>query len=127
MYAAELQCICLGMKIEAWNEQGRPVFDEPGDLVCTRPFPCMPIKFYGDPSGRLYKKAYFDNFPGAWSHGDFVTINSKTGGVIMLGRSDGTLNPMGVRFGSSEIYNLSILFFANSKWHRDAKWKTLWP
>lgn len=108
VYAGELQCICLGMQVEAWNDHGEAVVDGPGDLVCTKPFPCMPIYFYNDPSSVQYRKTYFGQFDGkVWHHGDYIYINSKTGGLIMLGRSDGTLNPMGVRFGSSEIYNLS--------------------
>ena len=117
MYAGELQCVCLGMAVEAWvkeeddDQRVRRVLNQPGDLVCTRPFPSQPVYFYGDDSRRsLYRKAYFDWHPGVWHHGDFVIISSLTGGVTMLGRSDGTLNPMGIRFGSSELYNLCTIY-----------------
>ncbi|KAI9197150.1 uncharacterized protein BJ171DRAFT_241045 [Polychytrium aggregatum] len=106
VYRGEIQCRCLGMAIEAWSESGKPVLDETGDLVCTKPFPVMPVGFWNDPNHEKYRGAYFDVFEGVWHHGDFVYINSKTGGVIMLGRSDGTLKPAGVRFGSAELYNI---------------------
>ncbi|KAI8900554.1 hypothetical protein BC833DRAFT_581314 [Globomyces pollinis-pini] len=110
VYKGEIQCRCLGMSIEAWNDSGKPVMDEPGDLVCTKPFPVMPVGFWNDSNGEKYQKAYFKQVPGVWYHGDFMQINSKTGGVIMLGRSDGTLNPGGVRFGSAELYNVLTAF-----------------
>lgn len=85
----------------------KPVFAEAGDLVCVTPFPCMPVYMYGDgPERTKYTNAYFDVYKSIWYHGDFVWINPVTGGVVMLGRSDGTLNPNGVRFGSAEIYNV---------------------
>lgn len=84
-----------------------PVFAESGDLVCTVPFPCMPVYMYGDDEARSkYKNAYFSMYDHVWYHGDYVWLNPRTGGVVMLGRSDGTLNPSGVRFGSAEIYNV---------------------
>ncbi|KAI9024374.1 acetoacetate-CoA ligase [Phycomyces nitens] len=110
VYRGEIQCICLGMKIEAWSDTNKPVYAQSADLVCTRPFPCMPVYMYQDPEGLKYKNAYFDVYDNVWYHGDFVWINPKTGGVIMLGRSDGTLNPAGVRFGSAEIYNVADHF-----------------
>jgi acetoacetyl-CoA synthetase len=114
VYAGQLQCVCLGMKVEAWSDKGEAVCDRPGDLVCTLPFPSMPVRFLNDdPLSSLYRKAYFDRFPGVWHHGDYITVVSKTKGLVMLGRSDGTLNPMGVRFGSSELYNLMAVFGAN--------------
>lgn len=83
------------------------MFAESADLVCTAPFPCMPVYMYGDDENRSkYRNAYFGVYDNVWYHGDFVWINPKTGGVVMLGRSDGTLNPSGVRFGSAEIYNV---------------------
>lgn len=94
------------MAVEVWNDEGRLVSDEPGELVCTKPFISMPVYFGGDVDGVMYRKAYFSRFPHIWHHGDFVIRNSKTGGFVMLGRSDGTLNPSGVRFGSAEIYSL---------------------
>lgn len=108
VHRGEIQCRCLGMAVDTWNESGQPVRDEPGDLVCTKPFVCMPVFFWNDDKRHSkYRAAYFDVFPNVWHHGDFVQINSKTGGILMLGRSDGTLNPGGVRFGSAEIYNVT--------------------
>ncbi|KXJ28939.1 acetoacetyl-CoA synthetase [Exaiptasia diaphana] len=106
VYRGEIQARNLGMAVESWDDEGKPVLDVSGDLVCTKPFPCMPTSFWNDPNGLKYKKAYFSKFTGVWSHGDFCSINSTTGGILMLGRSDGTLNPNGVRFGSAEIYNI---------------------
>ena len=94
------------MAVECWNLSGKPVYDECGELVCTKPFPSMPVYFYGDEKFQKYKSSYFEKFPGVWAHGDFCMINGETGGVTMLGRSDGTLNPNGVRFGSADIYNV---------------------
>ncbi|KAF9201722.1 hypothetical protein BGZ49_008075, partial [Haplosporangium sp. Z 27] len=106
VYRGEIQCRALGMKIEAWTAPNTPVFGQSGDLICSRLFPCMPVYFWDDPEHKKYKGAYFDNYAGVWYHGDFVWINPETGGIVMLGRSDGTLNPNGVRFGSAEIYNI---------------------
>ncbi|MGD8387496.1 MAG: acetoacetate--CoA ligase [Desulfobacteraceae bacterium] len=103
VYAGELQARCLGMKVEAWNDEGKPVIDEQGELVCTASAPSMPIYFWDDPNGERYHAAYFDVYPGVWRHGDFILINNH-GGVIMYGRSDATLNPGGVRIGTAEIY-----------------------
>ncbi|XP_070256063.1 acetoacetyl-CoA synthetase isoform X1 [Myotis yumanensis] len=110
VYRGEIQARNLGMAVEAWDEAGRAVWGESGELVCTRPFPCQPTHFWNDEAGSKYRKAYFSKFPGVWAHGDYCKINPKTGGIIMLGRSDGTLNPNGVRFGSSEIYNIVEAF-----------------
>lgn len=98
------------MAVESWDEDGKPVFGVPGELVCTKPFPCMPVFFWNDQDGKKYHKAYFNKFNGRWAHGDFVIINPITKGLVMLGRSDGTLNPNGVRFGSAEIYNVVQTF-----------------
>ncbi|KAF9436500.1 hypothetical protein BGZ76_003755 [Entomortierella beljakovae] len=106
VYRGEIQCRALGMKIEAWSAPNSPVFGQSGDLVCSKLFPCMPVYFWDDPEHKKYRGAYFDNYQGVWYHGDFVWINPNTGGIVMLGRSDGTLNPNGVRFGSAEIYNI---------------------
>lgn len=105
VYSGEIQCLGLGMKVEAWDGEGRNVEDteEAGDLVCTKAFPCMPVKFWGEGGEAAYRKSYFEEFPGVWHHGDFVKINPKTRGLLMLGRSDGILKPSGVRFGSAEI------------------------
>ncbi|XP_037600114.1 acetoacetyl-CoA synthetase [Cebus imitator] len=106
VYKGEIQARNLGMAVEAWNEEGKAVWGESGELVCTKPIPCQPTHFWNDENGSKYRKAYFSKFPGVWVHGDYCRINPKTGGIVMLGRSDGTLNPNGVRFGSSEIYNI---------------------
>uniref|UniRef100_A0A8C0KEW0 Acetoacetyl-CoA synthetase n=1 Tax=Canis lupus dingo TaxID=286419 RepID=A0A8C0KEW0_CANLU len=110
VYKGEIQARNLGMAVEAWNEEGKAVWGESGELVCTKPIPCQPTHFWNDENGNKYRKAYFSRFPGVWTHGDYCKINPKTGGIIMLGRSDGTLNPNGVRFGSSEIYNIVEAF-----------------
>jgi acetoacetyl-CoA synthetase len=103
VYAGELQCRGLGMKVEAFDENGQPVIGRQGELVCTAPFPSMPIYFWNDPDMKKYHDAYFDMYPGVWRHGDYITITER-GGVIMYGRSDATLNPGGVRIGTAEIY-----------------------
>ncbi|XP_064434277.1 acetoacetyl-CoA synthetase isoform X2 [Mirounga angustirostris] len=148
VYKGEIQARNLGMAVEAWNEEGKAVWGESGELVCTKPVPCQPTGFWNDENGSKYRTAYFSRFPavsvdehpvavrpamsvcpgswsgplllgvtehlclpaGVWAHGDYCRINPKTGGIIMLGRSDGTLNPNGVRFGSSEIYNIVEAF-----------------
>ncbi len=103
VYAGELQCRGLGMKVEAFDENGEPVLGRQGELVCTAPAPSMPICFWDDPEGKKYHAAYFDVFPGVWCHGDYIQINDR-GGVTIHGRSDTTLNPGGVRIGTAEIY-----------------------
>ncbi|MBX2801378.1 MAG: acetoacetate--CoA ligase [Myxococcales bacterium] len=105
VYAGEIQKRGLGMAVEAWTEEGVPVVGEKAELVCTRPFPSMPVGFYNDPDGARYKAAYFEHFPGVWRHGDFVEI-TEHGGVVVYGRSDATLNPGGVRIGTAEIYRV---------------------
>lgn len=103
VYAGELQCRCLGMKVEAFDENGKPVRNKQGELVCLAAAPSMPIYFWDDPNGEKYHNAYFNVYPGVWRHGDFIEINDR-GGVIIYGRSDATLNPGGVRIGTAEIY-----------------------
>jgi acetoacetyl-CoA synthetase len=103
VYAGQLQCRGLAMKVEAFDELGSPVVGQQGELVCTQAFPSMPIYFWNDPDGSKYRAAYFDQFPGIWRHGDFIQITAQ-GGVIIYGRSDATLNPGGVRIGTAEIY-----------------------
>jgi acetoacetyl-CoA synthetase len=103
VYASELQCRGLAMDVHAFNESGKPVIDQQGELVCCKAFPSMPIYFWDDPDGKKYHSAYFDVYPGIWRHGDFITVTER-GGVIMYGRSDATLNPGGVRIGTAEIY-----------------------
>ncbi|RMG39542.1 MAG: acetoacetate--CoA ligase [Candidatus Dadabacteria bacterium] len=99
----ELQTRSLGYKVEVYNEQGKPVVGEKGELVCTAPFPSMPIGFWNDPDNKRYRRAYFERFPGVWHHGDYVELK-ESGGMIIYGRSDAVLNPGGVRIGTAEIY-----------------------
>ena len=103
VYAGELQCRGLGLKVASYSPEGKPLIDQTGELVCTAPFPCMPIYFWDDPDKKKYRNSYFDVYPGIWRHGDFIEVTS-TGGVIIYGRSDATLNPGGVRIGTAEIY-----------------------
>jgi acetoacetyl-CoA synthetase len=104
VYAGEIQGQCLGMDMAAFDETGRPLLDQQGELVCRKPFPSMPVGFWKDPGDSKYRKTYFDAYPGVWRHGDFVTLKSDTGGLVVFGRSDATLNPGGVRIGTAEIY-----------------------
>jgi acetoacetyl-CoA synthetase len=104
VYAGELQSAALGMKIKAYDEQGNPIYDEQGELVCEAPSPSMPLYFWNDPDGSKYHSAYFDVYPGVWRHGDYVLIHSDTGGITFYGRSDAVLKPSGVRIGTAEIY-----------------------
>jgi len=101
--AGEIQARCLGVAVAAWNEEGKPVVDEVGELVVTAPMPSMPIRFLDDADGAKYHDAYFSMFPGVWRHGDWMTLLSS-GAVMIHGRSDSTINRMGVRMGSAEIY-----------------------
>jgi acetoacetyl-CoA synthetase len=103
VYAGEIQKRGLGMKVEAWDSEGSAVIGEKAELVCTAPFPSMPIYFWQDPGNEKYLEAYFRDFPGVWRHGDYIEITPR-GGVIVYGRSDATLNPGGVRIGTAEIY-----------------------
>ncbi len=104
VYAEELQCRGLAMKVEAFDEAGKPVTNRTGELVCTAPSPSMPIYFWDDPDNKKYISAYFDVYPNVWRHGDFIEVTDR-GGVIIYGRSDATLNPGGVRIGTADIYN----------------------
>lgn len=99
----KIQAANLGMAVESWSEDGQPLIGQRGELVCTRPAPCMPIGFWQDDDQSRYRAAYFERFPGVWAHGDFCTIDAQ-GQVVILGRSDTTLNPGGVRIGTAEIY-----------------------
>ncbi len=103
VYIGELQCRGLGMKVEAFDDNGKPVIGQQGELVCTAPFPSMPIYFWDDSEGKKYYNAYFDVYPNIWRHGDYIEINER-GSVKIFGRSDTTLNPGGVRIGTAEIY-----------------------
>ena len=100
----EIQCRGLGMKVETYDPAGRSILNEVGELVCTAPFPSMPVGFWNDPDGAKYRAAYYEDFPGVWKHGDFIRITDE-GGVVVYGRSDATLNPGGVRIGTAEIYS----------------------
>jgi acetoacetyl-CoA synthetase len=91
------------MAVDVFDGNGKPLRGEKGELVCTRPFPSMPIKFWNDPEGARYHAAYFETYPNIWHHGDFIEL-TEHGGVVIYGRSDATLNPGGVRIGTAEIY-----------------------
>jgi acetoacetyl-CoA synthetase len=103
VWRGELQCRGLGMAVEVWNEAGEPVRNKAGELVCTRPFPSMPVAFWDDPDGAKYRAAYFEHYPNVWRHGDWAELTAH-GGLVIHGRSDATLNPGGVRIGTAEIY-----------------------
>jgi acetoacetyl-CoA synthetase len=103
--AGEIQCRELGASVEAFDPAGRPVLDEVGELVITAPMPSMPVSFWNDPDGERYRSSYFDTYPGVWRHGDWLTIRSS-GGCVISGRSDATLNRAGVRVGTSELYRV---------------------
>jgi acetoacetyl-CoA synthetase len=100
----EMQCRLLGCAVEAWNEQGEPVIDQVGELVCTQPMPSMPLYFLNDPGNQRYLGSYFDTYPGIWRHGDWLRI-TPTGGCVIYGRSDATINRHGLRMGTSELYS----------------------
>ncbi|MCB1954393.1 MAG: acetoacetate--CoA ligase, partial [Rhodocyclaceae bacterium] len=103
VWRGELQCAGLGMSVEVWDDDGHPVAGVKGELVCTRPFPCMPVGFLNDADGSRYASAYFERFAGVWCQGDFCEA-TRHGGLVIHGRSDATLNPGGVRIGTAEIY-----------------------
>ncbi|HEY2057293.1 MAG TPA: acetoacetate--CoA ligase [Amycolatopsis sp.] len=105
VWPGELSVPSLGVALDAWDEDGRPVRGTTGELVVTKPMPSMPIAFWGDPDGTRYRDSYFDVYPGIWRHGDWITITERES-VIVHGRSDSTLNRNGVRFGSADIYEV---------------------
>jgi acetoacetyl-CoA synthetase len=105
VHRGELQCRGLGMKVEIFTPDGRSVREQKGELVCTAPFPSMPIGFWNDASGAKYRAAYFERFPNVWHHGDYAEITAHDG-VVIYGRSDAVLNPGGVRIGTAEIYRI---------------------
>jgi acetoacetyl-CoA synthetase len=128
VYAGELQGPGLGMKINSYDERGRPVRDEQGELVCEAPAPSMPLYFWDDPDGAKYHAAYFDVYPGVWRHGDYVLIHSDTGGITFYGRSDAVLKPSGVRIGTAEIYaqledleEIADSLAVGQNWHGDQR------
>jgi len=105
VYRGEIQCRGLGMDVDCFDENGNPVRDRQGELVCKSAFPSMPVYFWNDADGKKYHSAYFEQYPGIWYHGDYMIL-SRHGGITMLGRSDATLNPGGVRIGTAEIYRV---------------------
>jgi acetoacetyl-CoA synthetase len=99
----ELQCLALAMAVEIYDDDGKALVNENGELVCTSAFPSMPIYFWDDPGDKKYHAAYFERFPGVWAHGDYAELTDENA-MIIHGRSDAVLNPGGVRIGTSEIY-----------------------
>jgi acetoacetyl-CoA synthetase len=103
VYRGEMQCRSLGTAVEVWNDAGEPVIGKKGELVVTKPLPSMPLGFWNDKGGEKYRSAYYEKFPGVWTHGDWSELTER-GTMIVYGRSDATLNPGGVRIGTAEIY-----------------------
>ncbi len=103
VYNGEMQCRCLGAKVEAYDDNGKALIDEVGELVCSAPMPSMPLHFWNDENDARYKESYFDVYPGIWRHGDWIRITPR-GGAIIYGRSDATINRHGIRMGTSELY-----------------------
>jgi acetoacetyl-CoA synthetase len=103
VYRGELQCRGLGMAVDVWSSDGHSITNEPGELVCTKPFPSKPIGFWNDSDGERYHQAYFERFNNVWCHGDWAEL-TENNGLIITGRSDAVLNPGGVRIGTAEIY-----------------------
>ncbi len=103
MWRGEIQTRALGLKVEVYDDHGRPLMGQAGELVCSRPFPSMPVGFWRDEGDARYRAAYFERYPNVWHHGDWVEL-TEHGGMIIHGRSDATLNPGGVRIGTAEIY-----------------------
>ncbi len=127
VYRGHIQARCLGLAVEAWSPEGKPLVGEKGELVCTKPWPTMPIYFWNDPDGAKYRAAYFERYPGVWHHGDFIEITEE-GGAIIYGRSDATLNPGGVRIGTAEIYRqvesfeeIADSLVIGQQWHDDVR------
>jgi len=104
VYRGEIQAKALGMAVETFDDDGKSIVGDKGELVCTKAFPSMPVMFWNDPNNERYHSAYFDKYENIWCHGDFVSIDKETGGMVIYGRSDATLNPGGVRIGTAEIY-----------------------
>ncbi len=127
VYRGELQCRGLGLRVEVYDDAGRSVRGQKGELVCTAPFPSMPVSFWNDPGGERYHRAYFEKFPGVWSHGDYAELTER-GGLIIYGRSDAVLNPGGVRIGTAEIYRqvealpeVVEAIAVGQRWHADER------
>ncbi len=105
VHAGEMQCRCLGAKVEAFDDAGHALIDAVGELVCTEPMPSMPLFLWGDADGKRYRDSYFDTYPNVWRHGDWIRITPR-GGAIIYGRSDATINRHGIRMGTSELYRV---------------------
>jgi acetoacetyl-CoA synthetase len=103
LYAGEMQARNLGVAVYAFDDDGKPVYDQVGELVMTQPMPSMPLYFWNDPGGRRYRESYFEMYPGVWRHGDWIRITPR-GGAIVYGRSDTTINRHGLRMGTGELY-----------------------
>lgn len=103
IYVGEMQCRCLGARVESYDDAGRALLDEVGELVCSTPMPSMPLYFWNDAGGKRYRDSYFDVYPGIWRHGDWIRITPR-GGAVIYGRSDATINRHGIRMGTSELY-----------------------
>ncbi|MFK8331734.1 acetoacetate--CoA ligase [Pseudomonas sp. BJa5] len=123
----QIQCKSLGMAVEVWDDNGKPVVGEKGELVCTRHFPAMPLGFWNDPLGERFRAAYFSQFPGVWAQGDYAE-QTPQGGLLIHGRSDAVLNPGGVRIGTAEIYRQvekidEVLesVAIGQRWHNDVR------
>jgi acetoacetyl-CoA synthetase len=127
VYRGEIQCRGLGMAVEIFDDAGRPLRAERGELVCTAPFPSMPVGFWDDPTGARYRAAYFERFPGVWHHGDYAALTAHDG-LVIYGRSDAVLNPGGVRIGTAEIYSaveglaqVAEALAVGQDWHGDVR------
>ena len=127
VYRGEIQSRGLGMAVQVFDDDGRPVRAEQGELVCTAPFPSMPVGFWNDPDGKKYRSAYFERFPGVWHHGDFAELTEHDG-LVIYGRSDATLKPGGVRIGTAEIYaaveglaEIAEALAIGQNWHGDVR------
>src|SRR5581483_9717259 len=127
VHRGEIQSRGLGMAVQVFDDAGRPVRGEQGELVCTAPFPSMPVGFWNDPDGSKYRSAYFERFPGVWHHGDFAELTEHDG-LIIYGRSDAVLKPGGVRIGTAEIYaavegldDIVESIAIGQNWHQDVR------
>ena len=127
VWSGEIQGATLGMAVEVYDERGRPVNGPTGELVCRAPFPTVPLRFWNDPDGSKFRSAYFEKFPGVWTHGDYANWTPR-GGMVIHGRSDATLNVAGVRIGTAEIYRQAEeapgvveAICVAQKWERDTR------
>jgi acetoacetyl-CoA synthetase len=127
VWRGEIQKRHLAMAVEVFDGDGKPLRGDKGELVCTKPFPSMPIYFWNDPEGARYRAAYFETYPNVWHHGDFIEL-TEHGGVVIYGRSDATLNPGGVRIGTAEIYRqvermdqVDEAIVIGQEWHNDVR------